>query len=184
MSMHAYDDVGVDSLRLIEHKMAAAFTQRLRTPPYSFQVPLPAFDSSNGANNRITPRWMPSTPMVPRMVIWTSTGPKSRPPLNWSRMHSVAIAEPSDGRPWSRVSTSPAGLNVVDDAGVDRVSLNAAGLLGGTRRLGSDTLHPMSFTPRALWPRVSHCSSRPGYRASSQGCAHRAGPAQSHRQCE
>ena len=58
VNVNAYDDVGIDSLRLVAYRGPAnheteIFSMRLRQPPYNFSVPLPAYDENQPQNNRV-----------------------------------------------------------------------------------------------------------------------------------
>ncbi|HEX6549757.1 MAG TPA: Ig-like domain-containing protein, partial [Gammaproteobacteria bacterium] len=149
VNLKAFDDVGVDSVRLIAthgSNNEQVFNLALKQPPYSFQVTTPTFDSSNSANNLLTlsgeaidtygasygdlDKHTADDTLTLQIV-------QDQPP-------SVLIGQPKDGTDVIEGEHVLVQINANDDVGIDRVVLQVAGLTGGDR-VFTDTSYPYEF---------------------------------------
>ncbi|MGH8373185.1 MAG: Ig-like domain-containing protein, partial [Gammaproteobacteria bacterium] len=149
VNLKAFDDVGIDSVRLIATHGSAndqVFNLALRQPPYSFQVSAPAYDSANAANNLLTlnaeaidtygaaygdlDKHTADETLSLQIV-------QDQPP-------SVLIAQPKDGDDVIEGQHMLVQVNANDDVGIDRVVLQVSGLAGGDR-VFTDTSYPYEF---------------------------------------
>ncbi|MFC1748126.1 Ig-like domain-containing protein, partial [Pseudomonadota bacterium] len=147
INVNAFDDVGIDSIRLTAtHKGVEVFNLRLRQPPYTFQVDVPAFDSLTAGNNLLQlyveaidsygaafgdlDKHLVSESLTVEIV-------QDQPP-------TVAIGLPVDQSEITEGDFMLVQVNGVDDVGLDRVILHVAGLINGDRSF-SDTSFPYEF---------------------------------------
>lgn len=151
VNVNAYDDVGIDSLRLVAYKGAAQqetqiFSLRLRQPPYNFSVPLPAFDKDNPANNRVRV-------LVEAIDSYGAAyGDLDKHIANEEISveiigdvpPTVTIGKPVSGQRITEGEYLLVQVNAVDDVAVDKVVLNVANLLTGDRSI-TDTNYPYEF---------------------------------------
>src|SRR5690606_16160777 len=151
VNVHAYDDVGIDSLTLTAYHGAVGqdvqiFSMKLREPPYSFSVPLPAYNSEQPEKNRVRifvealdtygkafgdPDNHVATEEISIEIIGDA------PP-------TVTLAKPQDGDRITEGEYLLVQVNAVDDVGIDKVSLNVANLVNGDRSF-TDSSFPYEF---------------------------------------
>src|SRR5690606_593958 len=151
VNVNAYDDVGIDSLRLVAYRGPVGqdtefFSLRLRQPPYGFSVPLPAFDAQNPANNRVRLEVEAidsygaafgdldqhrATESISLEIVGDV------PP-------TVVIGKPSNGERVTEGEYLLVQINAIDDIGIDKVVLNVGNLVTGDRSL-TDTNYPYEF---------------------------------------
>ncbi|RFA32307.1 hypothetical protein CAL65_20005 [Alkalilimnicola ehrlichii] len=149
VNVNAFDDVGIDYVRLVARHGSAGTViheQRLRQAPYTFQVTLPDYDPEVSANNRVTlsvealdtygARFGDLNNHLVEETI-TIELVEDEPP-------TVAIGHPDDGAEVIEGQHLLVQVNAVDDVGIERVSLQVAGLIGGDRTY-TDTSFPYEF---------------------------------------
>jgi hypothetical protein len=151
VNVNAYDDVGIDSLRLVARAGAIGqeteiYNILLRQPPYSFSVALPRFDPDDTSRNRVVLEVeaidsygaafgdLDKHRATERIVVEII---EDRPP-------EVVIGLPEDGDTAIEGEYVLVQINAIDDVAVDHVALNIANLITGDRTL-TDFTYPYEF---------------------------------------
>jgi len=151
VNVNAFDDVGIDSLRMVAKAGAAGQETEisnllLRQPPYSFSIRLPEFNAANLAANRIVidveaidtygaafgdlDQHLARETIVVEIV-------EDVPP-------EIVIGTPQDGDSALEGEFVLVQVNAIDDVAVDRVTLNVANLVNGDR-VFTDAVFPYEF---------------------------------------
>ena len=149
VNVKAFDDVGIDSLRLTAmHGTSTAqiYNILLRQPPYGFQLKVPAFDASNSANNLVTLHVEAIDTYGAAFGDLDKHRAQEDETLQivQDQPPSVAIGAPKDGATVTEGEHLLVQVNAADDVGIDRVVLQVAGLAGGDR-VFTDTSYPFEF---------------------------------------
>ena len=148
VNVKAFDDVGIEYVNIIATygNGQTPYIQRLRTSPYNFMVPVPAFDNANPDANRIhLAIEAVDTYGVAHNDFDAHRAEESLDvEIIRDQLPSVVIATPKDGAESTEGQLLLVEVNAVDDVGVDRVVLNIAGYKGGDRSL-TDMVFPYEF---------------------------------------
>ncbi|MBK6810760.1 MAG: hypothetical protein IPG81_18050 [Sandaracinaceae bacterium] len=149
VNVHAFDDVGIDHLRLVAtHGVTGAEVANLviRQAPFQFSFPVPAFDESDPDMNRMTLHveaidlYGAATNDLDAHRALELTDVeivRDQPPV-------VAIGLPHDGDSLTEGEYMLVQVNAVDDVGVETVTLEIEGL-DETVRSFVDTRFPFEF---------------------------------------
>ena len=149
VNVNAFDDVGIDSLRLTATHGANGpeiYNMLLRQPPYQFMVDVPAYDPDVPANNTMTlhveaidtygakvgdPDKHRAEETITVQIV------EDQPPV-------VTIGLPKDNSEVVEGDYLLVQVNGVDDLGLQRVVLNVSGLITGDRSF-TDMTFPYEF---------------------------------------
>ncbi|HEY9199158.1 MAG TPA: Ig-like domain-containing protein, partial [Gammaproteobacteria bacterium] len=147
INVNAFDDVGIDSLRVTAtHNGVEVLNRLLRQPPYTFQVQVPGFDATVPGNNILALHVeaidsygaafgdLDSHRAVEDLTLEII---EDQPP-------SIAIGLPHDNDEVTEGDFMLVQVNGVDDVGLDRVVLQVDGLINGDRSF-TDTSFPYEF---------------------------------------
>ncbi|MEZ4247306.1 MAG: Ig-like domain-containing protein [Polyangiales bacterium] len=144
VNVHAFDDVGIDSLRLVvTHGTGGREIANLslRSAPWQFGVDVPAFDEANPTENLLVlsveaiDRYGASTGDLDRHVAYETVTVeiiRDEPP-------TVVVGAPLDGTRITEGESLLVQVNAIDDVGIERVAVHVAGLVGGDRVLVDPT---------------------------------------------
>ena len=128
VNVKAFDDVGIEYVNIIATygNGQTPYIQRLRTSPYNFMVPVPAFDNANPDANRIhLAIEAVDTYGVAHNDFDAHRAEESLDvEIIRDQLPSVVIATPKDGAESTEGQLLLVEVNAVDDVGVDRVVLN------------------------------------------------------------
>ncbi|MDA8142310.1 MAG: Ig-like domain-containing protein, partial [Desulfobacteraceae bacterium] len=149
VNVNSFDDVGIQSLRLIgTHGTNATpvYNVLLRQPPYQFQVTLPAFDPEHPAENI----YYLHVEAIDTYGAAFGDLDKHRATEDISveivqdQPPTVAIGLPKNNDTTIEGAYMLVQVNAVDDVGIDRVALKVDGLVDGGR-VFTDTAFPYEF---------------------------------------
>ncbi|MEZ4248851.1 MAG: Ig-like domain-containing protein, partial [Polyangiales bacterium] len=144
VNVHAFDDVGIDSLRLVvTHGTGGReiANLRLRSAPWQFGVDIPAFDEANAAENVLVlsveaiDRYGASTGDLDRHVAYETVTVE----IIQDEAPTVVVGAPLDGSHITEGESLLVQVNAIDDVGIERVAVHVAGLVGGDRVLVDPT---------------------------------------------
>jgi len=152
VNVNAYDDVGIDSLRLVALSGALGeeveiYNTLLRQPPYNFSVAMPEFNTVDSAKNRV----------VFRVEAIDTYGSAFGDLDKHTALETIVVEVIEDIPPEVIISSPNNGddpviegnnvlvqINAIDDVAIDRVTLNVANLINGDRTF-TDVSYPYEF---------------------------------------
>lgn len=149
VNVNAFDDVGIAQTRLIAThgpNNIEIYNELLRQPPYQYAVTLPAYDPDTPENNRIHLR-------VEAIDTYGAAFNDLDQHLAFEEFDieiiedqapTIVIAVPTTESEITEGEYMLVQVNAIDDVGLDRVSLQVNGLLGGDR-VFTDTNYPYEF---------------------------------------
>lgn len=148
VNVHAFDDVAIDSLRLvaIRDKSDPFFNVRLKQPPYQFQILIPFFDSENPSTNNISLH-------VEAIDTYGATYDdldKHRAIEDISveiipdQPPAIVIGEPQNNAAITEGEHLLVQVNAIDDIGLNGVELSVSGLINGDKTF-TDRRFPYEF---------------------------------------
>ncbi|MCI2285224.1 hypothetical protein L3081_19910 [Colwellia sp. MSW7] len=152
VNTNAYDDVGIDSLRLVALSGSLGneteiYNVLLRQPPYNFSIAMPAFNTNDSSKNRVVLKVeaidtygaafgdLDKHTALETIIVEII---KDVPP-------EVVISKPVNGDdPVIEGTNVLVQINAIDDVAIDRVTLNVANLINGDRTF-TDVSYPYEF---------------------------------------